>query len=51
MRYLMFVPNSIAKAIDLFIGLTGIYDRGSYAQGYLDGYKAGGNSGNHQPDL
>ncbi len=41
MNILMIGPRLIAKTIDMLIGVTGVYDRGSYAQGYLDGYKAG----------
>lgn len=41
MNILMIGPRIVARTIDLLIGLTGIYDRGSYSQGYLDGYKAG----------
>lgn len=41
MNILMIGPRIVARTIDLLIGITGVYDRGSYAQGYLDGYKAG----------
>ena len=47
MSILMLGPKLIGKAIDMLIDITGLYDRGSYAQGYLDGFKAG-QDGNNQ---
>lgn len=46
MNILMFGPRLLYKTVDVLIQISGIYDRGSYAQGYLDGFKAGQDGNN-----